>query len=87
MAWRNSKWPRGTFNGLENPQWHRESLIGLEESSMAKRDSRHEVAPTYQGGPKIALRGGGGGMAWAPGEGGGGGVFQIWASVPGPGLV
>ena len=26
-----------------------------------------------QGGPKIALRGGGGGMAWAPGEGGGGG--------------
>ena len=33
-----------------------------------------------QGGPKIALRGG---MAWAPGEGGGGG-FQKWASVPGP---
>ena len=32
------------------------------------------------GGPKIALRGG---MAWAPGEGGGGG-FQKWASVPGP---
>ena len=25
----------------------------------------------------------GGGMAWAPGEGGGGG-FQKWASVPGP---
>ena len=25
----------------------------------------------------------GGGMAWAPGEGGGG-VFQKWASVPGP---
>ena len=26
-----------------------------------------------------------GGMAWAPGEGGGGGVrFQKWASVPGP---
>ena len=26
----------------------------------------------------------GGGMAWAPGEGEGGGVFQKWASVPGP---
>ena len=26
----------------------------------------------------------GGGMAWAPGEGGGGGGFQKWASVPGP---
>ena len=23
-------------------------------------------------------------MAWAPGEGGGGGAFQKWASVPGP---
>ena len=33
------------------------------------------------GGPKIALREGG--MAWALGEGGGGG-FQKWASVPGP---
>ena len=32
------------------------------------------------GGPKIALRGG---VALAPGEGGGGGV-QKWASVPGP---
>ena len=51
-----------------------------------------ELPPLYllrrilqaQCGPKIALRGGGGGMAWAPGEGGvGGGGFQKWASVPG----
>ena len=33
------------------------------------------------GRPENCFAGGGGGMAWAPGEGGG---FQKWASVPGP---
>ena len=36
-----------------------------------------------QGGPKIALRGGGGGWHGRPAKEGGG-AFQKWASVPGP---
>ena len=63
---------------------------GSRRSSASGTSSTiHRSPPSETSGPTFSWRlehcfaGGGGGMAWAPADGGGG-VFQKWASVPGP---